>query len=213
MSELHQLKILIADDEEDSRLCLKSMFLRHYNVEVADVGDGELALARIASFNPDIVLLDIHMPGIDGWSVIREARAANSQVKFIVITGWGSLTEDQRLLVEKHVSAYFPKPVVFGDVAAKVFELMQITSPVPVVAWPDIPVGPGRPEAREVTHTLANMHARIRMKSEYFVTLHDEGRFDGRPPAEVLGQAVQVLKDIIGVIDEAGPVVEKIRSF
>ena len=66
-------KILIADD--DKNICeLLKMYLEKEDYEVVTAGNGEEAIAKFDSENPDLILLDVMMPKLDGWQVCRELR-------------------------------------------------------------------------------------------------------------------------------------------
>ena len=67
-------KILIVDDESAARFALE-MLLRREGYDVRDASSGEAALAECATFRPDLILLDILMPGIDGFEVCKIGRA------------------------------------------------------------------------------------------------------------------------------------------
>ena len=64
-------KILIVDDAADSRLILKSM-LRNYDVDVVEANDGVEGWKKIVAEQPDLVLLDLHMPHKDGFSILED---------------------------------------------------------------------------------------------------------------------------------------------
>jgi two-component system, LytTR family, response regulator len=71
------LRVLIVDDEAPARRKLRRMLGEHGGVEVAgEAGDGPAAVQAITSLRPDLVLLDIRMPGLDGFGVIAEVGAA-----------------------------------------------------------------------------------------------------------------------------------------
>jgi two-component system, LytTR family, response regulator len=82
------MRILIADDEVKTRRHLTAMLADHSEVEVCgEAGDGIAALEAIERLNPDVVLLDVQMPGLDGFEVIREL--SGSKVPLIIfITGY-----------------------------------------------------------------------------------------------------------------------------
>jgi DNA-binding response OmpR family regulator len=70
-------RILIVDDQPDIRLmCRVNLHLEGY--EVIEAVDGETGLAAVAEFKPDLVLLDVMMPGVDGWQVLETMKAAAS---------------------------------------------------------------------------------------------------------------------------------------
>ncbi len=83
-------RILVVDDNRDAADSL-GLYLELLGIEVLVVHDGESALRSLAQFAPEVVLLDIGMPGMDGHEVARRARsqAAYDGVVFIALTGWG----------------------------------------------------------------------------------------------------------------------------
>ena len=82
------MRILIADDEDLARRRLARMLADHSEVEIcAEAADGLSALDAIKRLNPDVVLLDIEMPGLDGFEVIRELSGPKVP-QIIFVTGY-----------------------------------------------------------------------------------------------------------------------------
>jgi two-component system, LytTR family, response regulator len=102
------MRILIADDDAKARRRLTAMLAERSGVEICgEAGDGMAALEMIERLNPDVVLLDVQMPGLDGFEVIREL--SGPKVPLIVfITGY-----DHYAIRAFEVSAvdYILKPV------------------------------------------------------------------------------------------------------
>jgi len=90
-------RILIVDDSRDGGESL-SMLLRVLGADVSLVHSGRAALQAVESFRPDVVLLDIGMPGMDGYEVARRIRANsdNRGILLIALTGWGQDEDRQR---------------------------------------------------------------------------------------------------------------------
>jgi signal transduction histidine kinase len=90
-------RVLVADDNRDSAETL-AMLLRVDGHEVVIAHDGSAALAAFASFGPDVVLLDIGMPGTNGYEVAKQIRRSqpDAPVKLIAITGWGQESDKER---------------------------------------------------------------------------------------------------------------------
>ena len=90
-------RILIVDDSRDGGESL-AMLLRVLGADVALAHSGRAALDCINSFRPDVVLLDIGMPGMDGYEVARRIRANpnNRHISLIALTGWGQDEDRQR---------------------------------------------------------------------------------------------------------------------
>ncbi len=80
------MKILIVDDEPDMiKVITWSLNFQEPDWEVLTVPDGERALELVSQENPDVVLLDVTMPGMDGFEVLREIRSF-SDVPVIMVT-------------------------------------------------------------------------------------------------------------------------------
>ena len=85
-------KILLVDDESEFADTLaERLHLRGYLAETA--GDGERALRFFEENNPDLVVLDLKMPGLSGMDVLKEIRKRDSSTPVILLTGHGSTKE------------------------------------------------------------------------------------------------------------------------
>jgi DNA-binding NarL/FixJ family response regulator len=81
------MTVLIVDDSIAFRDRVRRMLSAHPGIELAgEAADGATALADIERLRPDAVLLDLHMPGTDGFGVLRELRARRRQTPVIVLT-------------------------------------------------------------------------------------------------------------------------------
>ncbi|WP_064088274.1 two-component system response regulator LetA [Legionella feeleii] len=81
------IKVLIVDDHALVRMGIRRLLEDLPDVDVvADAESGEQALTLVKSHKPDVVLLDMKMPGIDGWEVTRRLKKSNPQVKVIAVT-------------------------------------------------------------------------------------------------------------------------------
>lgn len=86
-------KILVVDDEEYIRELYRDELAEEgYQVELA--GDGQEALAKMATFRPDLVTLDVKMPGLDGIEVLRRIRETDASVSVLLVTAFGEFRQD-----------------------------------------------------------------------------------------------------------------------
>jgi DNA-binding NtrC family response regulator len=86
---MEKAQLLIVDDEPSSRYGIKKA-LASFPLVVQEAGDGQEALDKINQLAPDVVILDINLPGLDGLSVLAEAHKNSSSPLVIVITAYGS---------------------------------------------------------------------------------------------------------------------------
>jgi CheY-like chemotaxis protein len=86
--------------------------------------DGPSALEAMERHRPDVVLLDIGLPGVSGYEVCRRARAQpwSNDITFIALTGWGQ-AEDRRRTQEAGFDSHLVKPVEFGSLIAQLDSL------------------------------------------------------------------------------------------
>ncbi|MFZ2447002.1 MAG: sigma-54 dependent transcriptional regulator [Syntrophobacteraceae bacterium] len=89
MSE-HEAKVFIADDEE-AHCSILSRLMRGEGFEVLTINDGKAALDSIASEEPDVLLLDFKMPGMNGMQVLTRVKETNPELPVIMITGYADV--------------------------------------------------------------------------------------------------------------------------
>ena len=109
---MEDLRILIVDDIP-TNVALIAAIIKKLNARQETAGNVEEALSLIDSFKPHIVLLDLMMPGIDGWDIIKAIREKYSkeQMSIIVtsaITDYGTITECQNIGVDDFIT----KPIM-----------------------------------------------------------------------------------------------------
>jgi DNA-binding NtrC family response regulator len=103
----HTKRVLVVDDNTVILDILKQFLGRGYTVEV--VGNASLALASVVQKTPDVILLDVRMPGVDGLSLLKSLREMGVQTPIFVMTGYDS-TQVAMEALEKGATGYLPKP-------------------------------------------------------------------------------------------------------
>jgi two-component system, NarL family, response regulator LiaR len=106
-----EIRVLIADDHAVVRQGLRTFLeLQDDIAVVADVGDGEAALSAVESHRPDVVLMDLVMPGVGGIEAIRRLRELRPQTRVLVLT---SFLDDEKLFpaVRAGAAGYLLKDV------------------------------------------------------------------------------------------------------
>lgn len=101
MNQIHKKKILIAEDDDNMRSALTSHFIAE-QFEVSSASDGEIALDIAQKDHPDIILLDVMMPGQDGVSVMKTIRKVDDWGKNVPIILLTSLFEEDDVMQRVH---------------------------------------------------------------------------------------------------------------
>jgi CheY-like chemotaxis protein len=104
-------RVLDVDDNRDSAESM-AMMLKLLGSDVRTAHDGLAAVERAAAFQPDLILLDIGMPGLNGYDACREIRRQpwSNGVVIVALTGWGQ-EEDKRRSREAGFDQHLVKPV------------------------------------------------------------------------------------------------------
>ena len=110
-------KILLVDDDPNIRQ-LVNLYLEKEGFEVEMSDRGDAALARFKASPPDLMLLDVMLPGMDGWQVLREARKV-SNIPIIMLTAKDE-TFDKVLGLELGADDYISKPFDMKELVARI---------------------------------------------------------------------------------------------
>ena len=115
---MNKIKLLLVDDEENFVNTLAER-MKMRDVPSKVVYSGEAALDALKTNEPDVMVLDLRMPGIDGMEVLRKVRQTNPTVRIIILTGHGTdLDEDEaRKLGAFH---YHKKPIDIDELLGTV---------------------------------------------------------------------------------------------
>jgi DNA-binding response OmpR family regulator len=140
-------RVLVVDDEPPIRAIVRG-FLEREGMTVAEAADGPSGVELARSFAPDVVVLDIMLPGFDGLEVLRQVRAFADPL-VILLT---ARTEEIDRIVGLRVGAddYVTKPFSPGELVARVQALLRRRRPTPtpdredVIRVADLVVDPGR---------------------------------------------------------------------
>ena len=115
-------KLLLVEDHEELWDFL-SRRLRRRGFEVVLAHDGQQALDQVAAETPDLVLLDMDLPVMDGWTVARTLRAQNNRTPLIALTAH-AMTGDRAKALEAGCDDYHPKPVDLALLLQQVDEVL-----------------------------------------------------------------------------------------
>ncbi len=122
MDGVNQTRILLVDDEPDLRQMVRR-YLQAEGFDVADVASGEAALLHLGASTPDLIILDIGMPGMDGFTVLQELRKT-SEIPVIMLT---ARTEEIDRVMGLTIGAddYVTKPFSPRELVARIRAVLR----------------------------------------------------------------------------------------
>ena len=127
-------RVLIVDDDNNIAELISLYFTKEC-FETMIVNDGESALPAVESFHPNLILLDLMLPGIDGYQVCREVRTNNS-VPIIMLSAKGEVF-DKVLGLELGADDYIEKPFDSKELVARAKAVLRRYKPAPTVKETD----------------------------------------------------------------------------
>lgn len=120
--EKDKLVILIAEDNESNYKLFESIL--KYDYHLIHAWDGMEAINLFKEHNPQIVLMDINMPVMDGYEATKEIRKYSAKVPIIAITAFAFASDEQRVM-ESGFDGYMPKPINARLLKAQLTDIMQ----------------------------------------------------------------------------------------
>jgi CheY-like chemotaxis protein len=122
--------VLVVEDEDDIMLTIR-LTLQAEGYRVVGVGSGEEALAFFAESPPDVTVLDVGLPGVDGLEVVRRIRAdANLKDARIIVSSAHASGEVRRLSEALRCNAYLTKPFSTQELAETVGAVLAAAEPL-----------------------------------------------------------------------------------
>ena len=167
-------KVLVVDDE-DHILELARLYLSREGYLIETVTDGALALARFGQVKPDLVVLDIMLPGSDGLTICKEIRK-QSQVPIIMLTAKDEVT-DKVVGLEVGADDYLTKPFHPQELVARAKALLRRAK-----IEPDQPklIRAGKLEVDLERHEIRHGKAKVQLRPKEFDLLALLARHPGR---------------------------------
>ena len=120
-------KILIVDDNEDNRDVLARRLQRR-GFDVTQASGGKLAVSLATSDAPDLILMDMNMPELDGWEATRLIRSQSLIMPIIALTAH-AMSGDRERAIEAGCTDYHTKPVELDRLLATIEALLSETHP------------------------------------------------------------------------------------
>jgi DNA-binding response OmpR family regulator len=120
---MKKLRVLLVDDEQEFVETMADR-LQMRDVQATTAYNGEEALSAMEEKEPDVIVLDLKMPGIDGIEVLRRVKKAYPKVEVIILTGHGS-EQDEEAARDLGAFDYVNKPVDLDDLVPRIKSAFQ----------------------------------------------------------------------------------------
>jgi DNA-binding response OmpR family regulator len=170
--------ILIVDDEPNI-VQLARLYLEREGYRVQSAGDGQAALSAVKNLSPNLMILDVMLPGLDGLEVCRKLRAENHPVAILMVTARDE-DVDKILGLELGADDYLTKPFNPRELVARVKAILRrkdrlslASSEQAAIRVGELAIDPGRREARLAGRLLD-------LRTQEFEVLYALARQDGR---------------------------------
>ena len=183
-------RLLMIDDDE-KLVTLMREYLESHGFEVAAAHDGNSGVDTALSMDPDLVILDLMLPGIDGLEVCRRLRQS-SRVPILMLTARGDET-DRIVGLEMGADDYLPKPFNARELLARIRAILRRSDTEQATASPVLEAGPltvdigsrvvtvrGQPidlttAEFDILHALASSAGRVLSRDQLLQTVHGQG--------------------------------------
>lgn len=119
---MSQARVLIVDDEPFARQTL-SEWLREVDFHVFEAEGGKQAMKRIQEDEPDIVISDMVMPGMDGLELLKKTKAVRNDVPFLMVSGYPSTSTAVKVM-KQGASDYLAKPFTPDELTRRVNQVL-----------------------------------------------------------------------------------------
>lgn len=123
----NEKKILIIDDEPTVGELIKDLLAGLFTCDLQIVLDGFTAGLKLQEYYPDLIILDLNLPGVNGFEICTKIRHDELQtgIKILAITGYDS-EENYKRIIECGADAYLPKPFQAEEILSKIYQLLHI---------------------------------------------------------------------------------------
>jgi len=168
------MRILVAEDDVPLASFLsKGLTAEQYAVDLT--GDGNEAHHLAREFDYDLLILDVNLPGIEGFQVLKEIRTLKPHLPVILLTGRNKV-EDRVKGLDLGADDYVTKPFAFAELSARVRAVMRraVTPAAPVLQVQDL-------ELNRIEHIVRRAGRRIELTPKEFALLEHLMRNTGRP--------------------------------
>ena len=207
-------RLLVVDDEADQCESLKHCFSRRGFVVFTAI-TGREALASIKKDKPDLLLLDLKLPDMNGREVLRELREYDKKIKVVIVTGSVLTDQETQELADLGINELIFKPTDIVTLENVIKEALKHGYPKafhfeaakPKEEQPaDVPL-------RSIAHELSNVTSDIATKCELYILDTEEGLKKNKTEKERLDEATDILKAVLKQTERLTDIIKKLSSL
>lgn len=150
------MKILLVEDDPSVALAIESLLaVQHYAVDIA--ADGASGLEMAATFDYDLIVLDIQLPNLDGVSLCQRLRQLEIQTPILLLTGQANAGHEKAIALNAGADDYITNPFDAEDLIARIQYLLRRgdLKTLPMLTWGDLVVDPARGQVHFGSHLLS----------------------------------------------------------
>ena len=212
--EDNPLRILIVDDESTIRDVGRRFLRRRLHANIMAVENGHDAISKSKINNYNLILLDLNIPGPNGWDVLNEIRKFNNTVKILLVSAFDekSFTPEQLNKVNTLTSGFIQKPFNLTALIEKIVAVLGESVLTNLVSLEPENLK-GRPEAQDIVHDLNDLHGTIRISCEEYFYSKERGYFKEKTEDKKVQHLELVLNDVIHYLALTHKVVKRIRRL
>ena len=119
-------KILMIEDETDLIGYFEQIFKNFPQIQFFSAERGREGVELAKKEKPQVIILDLRMPGFSGEEALKELKVIMPETKFVIVTAWNDGITRERIEHQIGVDAYFEKPVDLEQVVGKIMELLMV---------------------------------------------------------------------------------------
>lgn len=206
-------RLLVVDDEQEQCDSIKSYFSRR-NFLVFSALTGEEALSLIKKHKPDLVLLDMKLPGMEGIEVLRILRQYDKDTKVAMVTGDILNDEEMKEITSLGIVDFLSKPVDFQTLEKLTKKALKDAYQGAVRFKAAKPQKDSIEAAlRRISHDLSNITNDIANKCELYILDTEEGINENKTEKERLDEAVNIIKSVLKLSEGLTDLVRKLSSL
>ena len=212
MNNNHKKILIVDDDEGFSKPGSRSLKKRLY-AHIMSVDNSEDAINAAKTFTYDLILLDINIPGRNGFEILKEIRKF-SDVKVFMVSGLdkNKLLPEQMEVIDTQTSGFIHKPYTMDEMVSKIVKILGSEVSIDPLDS-DLEDMKGRPEAKEIYHDINVIHGHLRISCDEYFYAKEKGIYKDKKSDEMVEILEAILEDMADYVALEQKVLKRIKTL